>query len=262
MQPQNKDYLEKDFNKHRPKLLMPIMNTIIAIAAIALMTKVSIVNNVSILWLIVFIILMLIFAGGSWYTSFVLKRQNKKATMDFQKETELLFEAVYELKKGTYIEPKTPVIFEICEEYKPIEKVTYSKISRAFLPKIEHEILVNLGPTCSGLNISRDTLEVNGFSGCAPYSIWRNKRLSLPDYKEGSLKLKMDGYNKVKKLTLKILNQVDSYYDKKSGIFAIGDIKPTILDDNIKIGENVIVSLYENQVKCIYVILESNLLLK
>ena len=262
MNRQNKDYLEKDFAKHQPKLFMPIMNTLIAIGAIVLMIKVAITNNVKIIWLIIFIVLMLVFAGGSWYTSFVLKRKNKKATVDFQKETELLFNAVYELKKGTYIEPKTPVLFEISKEYKPIEKVSYTKISRAFIPNIEHEILVNLGPTCSGLNISNETLEVIGFSGCAPYSIWRNKKLRLPEYTEGSLKLKMDGYNKVKKLTLKILNQVDSYYDKKSGIFAIGDIRKTVLDDNIKIGENVIVSLYENQVKCVYVILKSNLLLK
>ena len=262
MNRQNKDYLEKDFEKHQPKIFMPIMNTIIAIAAIVLMIKVAITNEVKIVWLIIFIILMIMFAGGSWYTSFILKRQNKKATVDFQKETELLFNAVYELKKGTYIEPKTPVLFEISNIYKPIEKVTYTKISRAFLPKVEHEILVNLGPTCSGLNINYDTLEVVGFSGCAPYSIWRNKKLTLPEYKEGSLTLKMDGFNKVKKLTLKVLNQVDSYYDKKSGIFAIGDIKQTVLDDNIKIGENVIVSLYENQVKCVYVILETNLLLK
>lgn len=262
MNRQNKDYLEKDFAKHQPKLFMPILNTLIALGAIVLMIRVAITNDVKTIWLIIFIILMLVFAGGSWYSSFILKRQNKKATIDFQKETELLFNAVYELKKGTYIEPKTPVLFEISKEYKPISKVTYTKISRAFLPNIEHEILVNLGPTCSGLNISYETLDVIGFSGCAPYSIWKNKKLRLPDATEGSLKLKIDGYHKVKKLTLKVLNQVDSYFDKKSGIFAIGDIKQTVLDDNIKIGENVIVSLYENQVKCIYVILESNLLSK
>ena len=127
MNRQNKDYLEKDFAKHQPKLFMPILNTIISVAAIVLMIKVAITNKVHIIWLVVFILLMLIFAGGSWYTSFVLKRKNKKATIDFQKETELLFNAVYELKKGTYIEPKTPVLFEINNEYKPIEKVTYTK---------------------------------------------------------------------------------------------------------------------------------------
>jgi hypothetical protein len=262
MNRQNKDYLEKDFEKHQPKLFMPILNTIIAVAAIVLMIRVAITNKVHIIWLIVFILLMIVFAGGSWYSSFILKRQNKKATVDFQKETELLFSAVYELKKGTYIEPKTPVYFEINKDYKPIEKVTYTKISRAFLPKLDHEILINLGPTCSGLNVDFNTLDVVGFSGCAPYSIWRPKKLTLPEFTEGSLKLKMDGFNKVNKLTLKILNQVDSYFDKKSGIFAIGDIRKTALDDNIKIGENVIVSLYENHVKCVYVILESNLLSK
>ena len=83
MQPQNKDYLEKDFEKHKPKLFMPIMNTIISIAAIVLMIKVSITNNVHVGWLIVFILLMVIFAGGSWYTSFILKRQNKKGLAPF-----------------------------------------------------------------------------------------------------------------------------------------------------------------------------------
>jgi phosphotransferase system glucose/maltose/N-acetylglucosamine-specific IIC component len=34
MNRQNKDYLEKDFEKHQPKIFMPIMNTIIAIAAV------------------------------------------------------------------------------------------------------------------------------------------------------------------------------------------------------------------------------------
>ena len=200
MNRQNNDYLEKDFAKHQPKLFMPIMNTLIAIGAIVLMIKVAITNDVHIIWLIIFILLMLIFAGGSWYSSFILKRKNKKATADFQKETELLFNAVFELKNGTYIEPKTPVLFEINREYKPIENVTYNKISRSFQPNIEHEILVNLGPTCSGLNLSNESLEVIGFSGCAPYSIWRNKKIRLPEYTKGSLKLKMDGYNKVKKL--------------------------------------------------------------
>ena len=90
MDRQNKDYLQKDFEKHKPKLFMPIMNTIIAIGAIVLMIKVAIENDVKIIWLIIFILLMLIFACGSWYSSFILKRQNKKATIDFQKETELL----------------------------------------------------------------------------------------------------------------------------------------------------------------------------
>ena len=51
MNRQNKDYLEKDFAKHQPKLFMPIMNTLIAIGAIILMIKVAITNDVKIIWL-------------------------------------------------------------------------------------------------------------------------------------------------------------------------------------------------------------------
>ena len=93
----------------------------------------------------------------------------------------------------------------------------------------------------------------------SPYSIWLKKRIKLPVAIPGTLKLNMTGFNKIKKLTLKILSQTDIYYDKSSGIVAMGDIKKTVLDDNIQLGENLLVSLYDNQVKCVYVKLEPNL---
>ena len=93
----------------------------------------------------------------------------------------------------------------------------------------------------------------------SPYSLWKNKKIVLPEAKKGSLKLNMDGFKKVKKLTLKILNATDTYYNKKSGYFALGDLHRTSLDENIQIGENIIVSLYENEIQCIYVMLKPDL---
>ena len=112
----NKEYLEKDLKKHKPKLLSPIINTIIGILFTVLMIRVTIVNKINPWYLVLIIILMLIFVGGSWYTSFFFKKKNKRLTKDFEKETELLFKAIYELKKGTYIEPTKPVLFDILEE--------------------------------------------------------------------------------------------------------------------------------------------------
>lgn len=262
MDRKNKDYLEKDFAKHKPKLFMPIFNTILAIAFTILMTRVTIVNEVNPVYLAIVILLMLLFVGGSWFNSFFFKKRNQKATEDFQLETELLFNAVYKLKKGTYLEPKKPVKFEILEEYANISTVSYDLKTREFIPTPNHDIFVNLGPTCCGLNFDYDTLHVTGFSGMAPYSIWKPKRLHMPDSKEGSLKINMQDFNKIKKLTLKVLNQVDSYYDRRNGIFMIGDTHKTVLDENIKIAENVIVSLYDNEIKGIYVQLEPDMFKK
>ncbi len=257
--PRNKEYLEKDFAKHKPRLFSPIINTIIGIAFIILMIRVTIVNEIHVIWLILVIFLMLIFMSGSWYISFFFRKKNKDLTKDFEKETELLFKAVYELKKGTYIEPKKPVLFEISKEYSNIELVNYDIVKREFIPMLEHSIFINLGTTCAGLVVDFDTLNVIGFHGMSPFSIWQKKKVTMPDSIEGSLKLKMDGFQKVNKLTLKILNQCDTYYDKKTGNLAIGDMKKTVLDENILIGDNIIVSLYDNQIKCIYIKLPAKL---
>lgn len=259
MENNNKEYLEKEIKKHKPKLLSPIINTILGIAFVVLMIRVTIVNNISPIYLVLVIFLMIIFISGSWYTNFFFKRKNKKLTKDFEKETELLFKAVYELKKGTYIEPTKPVLFKISEEYSNILNVTYDIEKREFIPKREHSIFINIGASCSGLVVDYETLNVVGFQGMSPYSIWMNKKIVLPDAVKGSLQLNMDGFQKVKKLTLKILSQTDIFYNSKTGYFAAGDMKKTVLDENIQIGENIIVSLYDNQIKCIYIKLQPNL---
>lgn len=255
----NKEYLEKDLKKHKPKLLSPIMNTIIGILFTILMIRVTIVNKINPWYLVLIIILMLIFVSGSWYTSFFFKKKNKRLTKDFEKETELLFKAIYELKKGTYIEPTKPVLFDILEEEQNITHISFDLEKREFIPKIDQNIFINIGSSCAGLVVDYETLKVIGFQGMSPYSIWLKKRIKLPVAIPGSLKLNMTGFNKIKKLTLKILSQTDIYYDKSSGIVAMGDIKKTVLDDNIQLGENLLVSLYDNQVKCVYVKLEPNL---
>ncbi|MBR2890791.1 MAG: hypothetical protein IKC22_00150 [Bacilli bacterium] len=259
MERPDKEYLEKDIKKHKPNLLTPIINTILGIAFIVLMIRVTIYNDINPIYLVLVILLMLIFIGGSWYTSFFFKKKNRELTKDFEKETKLLFDAVYELKKGTYIEPKNPVKFDIINEYGDIQKVSYDLEKREFIPKIEYQIFVNLGTTCAGLVVDYTTLEIIGFHGMSPYSIWMKKRVVMPDASKGNIKLNMDGFNKVKKLTLKIMNQADTYYDKKSGNLAIGDMKKTSLDENIQIGDNIIVSLYDNEIKCIYIKLQENL---
>mgnify|MGYP003290197954 CR=1 FL=1 len=259
MEKKNKEYLEKEISKHKPRLVSPIINTILGIAFIVLMVRVTVLNKINPFYLVLVIILMIIFIGGSWYTNFFFKKKNKALTKDFEKETELLFKAVYELKKGTYIEPTKPVLFNIVEKYSAIKEISYDTEKREFLPKTEHEIFINIGASCSGLVVNYDTLEITGFQGMSPYSIWQKKKVVLPDSIDGTLQLNMDGFNKVKKLTLKILNQTDIYYNPKTGYFAAGDMKKTVLDENIRIGDNLIVSLYDNQIKCIYIKLQPNL---
>ena len=73
---QNKEYLEKDIKKHKPNLFMPILNTILGIAFIILMVRVTIVNHINPWYLVLVIIIVLIFIGGSFFTSFFFKRRN------------------------------------------------------------------------------------------------------------------------------------------------------------------------------------------
>lgn len=259
MERPDKEYLEKDFKKHKPKLLTPIINTILGILFIILMVRVTIYNEIHPGYLVLVIFLMLIFIGGSWYISFFFKKKNRDLTKDFEEETKLLFEAVYELKKGTYIEPKKPVKFEISDEYLDIPVVKYDLVKREFTPKKEHQIFINLGTTCAGLLVDYETLNIIGFQGMSPYSIWIKKKIILPDAVKGKIKLNMDGFNKVNKLTLKIMNQSDTFYDSKTGYLAIGDMKKTVLDENIQVGDSILISLYDNEIKCIYIKLEAKL---
>ncbi len=256
---QNKEYLEKDIKKHKPNLFIPIFNTILGIAFIILMIRVTIYNHVNPLYLVIVIIIVLIFIGGSFFTSFFFKRKNKKLTKDFDKETELLFKAMYEIKKGTYIEPNTKVEFEILDEYQNIPKIEFDKEKRAFIPTNHFDIFINMSTSCSGLMVDYNTLHVISYEGMSPNSIWKKKHLTLPPSKQGSLKLNLHEYNKMKHLTLKILKDTDMYYDPKSGIYLIGELKRTSLDDIIQLGENLFVALYENEVKAIYVILPPKL---
>ena len=76
MDRKNKDYLEKDFAKHKPKLFMPIFNTILAIAFTVLMVRVTIVNKVNPIYLTIVILLMLLFVGV--IVSFLEKRIKKQ----------------------------------------------------------------------------------------------------------------------------------------------------------------------------------------
>ena len=259
MERPDKEYLEKDIKKHKPKLMTPIINTILGIAFIILMIRVTIYNDIHPIYLVLVIFLMLIFIGGSWYISFFFKKKNRDLTKDFEEETKLLFDAVYELKKGTYIEPKKPVKFEIIDDYLNLDNVKYDLKKREFIPKKEHQIFINLGTTCAGLLVEFNTLDVIGFQGMSPYSIWIKKKVVLPECTRGKIRLNMDGFNKVNKLTLKIMNQSDTYYDSKTGLLAIGDMKKTPLDDNIQIGDTIFISLYDNEIKCIYIKLEAKL---
>ena len=45
MERPDKEYLEKDIKKHKPKLITPIINTILGIAFIILMIRVTIYND-------------------------------------------------------------------------------------------------------------------------------------------------------------------------------------------------------------------------
>lgn len=256
---QNKEYLEKDIKKHKPNLFMPILNTILGIAFIILMVRVTIVNHINPWYLVLVIIIVIIFIGGSFFTSFFFKRRNKNLTKDFDKETDLLFKAMYEIKKGTYIEPKTKVEFEILDEYQNIPKVSFDKEKREFIPKSNFDIFINMSTSCSGLMVDYNTLRVISYQGMSPNSIWHNKRIKLPNYKQGSLRLKFNDYNKMKHLTLKILKDTDMYYDSKSGIYLIGELKRTPLDEVIQLGENLFVALFENEINAVYVILDAKL---
>ena len=69
MEQKNKEYLDKEISKHKPRLLSPIINTILGIAFIVLMVRVTIVNKINPFYLVLVIILMIIFIGDSWYTN-------------------------------------------------------------------------------------------------------------------------------------------------------------------------------------------------
>lgn len=255
----NKEYLEKDIKKHKPNLFIPILNTILGIAFIVLMIRVTIYNHVNPFYLVLVILFALLFIGGSYFNYFFFRKKNKNLTKDFEKETDLLFHAMYELKKGTFVEPKTKVQFKVLDEYQNVEKITFDKELREFRPKHKFDILINMSTSCSGLMVDYDTLRVISYEGMSPNSIWKNKRIELPTSKKGSLELMFKDYNKMKHLTLKILSQTDMYYDRKSGIFLVGEKNRTPLDQVIQLGENLYVALYEEEIVAVYVVLEKDL---
>ena len=61
MEQKNKEYLEKEISKHKPRLFSPIINTILGIAFIVLMVRVTVINKINPFYLVLVIILMIIF---------------------------------------------------------------------------------------------------------------------------------------------------------------------------------------------------------
>ena len=258
----NQETKEKERIKQKPRLFIPLFNTMVAVGFIVLMTFITIEKEIHILYLILVIVFMVIFVSGTWVNQFIFKKRNKAMTKDFEEETELLFKAIYELKKGTYIESIEPLYFDILDEYANIDKVTYNLEKRQFEPTHKIDIFLNMSTSCSGLMFDYNTLLVKSFEGMSPYSIWRKRKIILPTVHQGSLRLKMEEHNKMHKLTMKILNDQEMYYDSKQGIFLIGELNRTNDDESIQIGENVIVSLLNKEIKAVYVLIDKDLFKK
>lgn len=257
-----RQFLEETYEKHKPKLLFPIFNTILGIGLSSVLVYLTIYQNLKISILILAIFLIVLFIASSWYNSYFSKKQVRKEIYNLQEETEILINTIREQKRKNIYEIDDPkkLKFSYVEASEiELEKVTFDLKNRVFDKDISGYVEINLGVTCAGLLVNPNTKQVEGIGGMAPCSIWLKKSLKVPVAVKGQIYMDAPSYKLTNKTVFKCLRHQDTFYDKKTGWLCFGNKKTELIDDVIEIMENVYVVLREQELVAVWVNVGANL---
>lgn len=257
-----KQFLEETYEKHKPKLLFPIFNTILGIGLAGLLVYLTIYQNLKLGVLIFAIFLIVLFIASSWYNSYFSKKQVRKEIYNLQEETEILINTIREQKKKSIyeIDDSKKLKFTYVENKDlQLEKLSFDLAKRVFDKDISNYVEVNLCVACAGLLVNPETKQVEGFGGMAPCSVWLKKNLKAPNPIKGQVYMEAPSYKLTNKTVFKCLRHQDTFYDKKTGWLCFGEKKTELIDDVIEVMEHVYVVLREQELVAVWVNVGANL---
>ena len=79
-------HLNDIYDKNKPRLLMPIINTILGIGFSGVVLYLTIIQDLKIWVMILVFMLVIMFIASSWYNSYFSKRKMRKEIYNLQEE--------------------------------------------------------------------------------------------------------------------------------------------------------------------------------
>lgn len=242
-----KDY-EKTLKDNKPRIVMPIINTIVSVILFVLVIIFTVNGSFTIGYTMLYIFILIMFPLASWYSSYFSKKKNTKKIYNYQKETDIIVKYTSRYK---HYKPVTDKDVKVLFNYElgPIEnhKVTFN-VDKCMIKEHDSEnLMITFGITFGGVEVDYETKKVLYPSGVLPCSIWYSKKLKVPSAQEGILYVDFNNYHLNKKLLFQLAKRADTYYDSKTGWLCIGERKATPLDENIKFAEGAIMVIREGE---------------
>lgn len=256
------DRINNDLRKNKPKIVFPIINTIIGAICIGLITWAFIVQAITLGLFIFALIIFILYPLASWFNSYFSKKMNTKRINNFQKETDMLMRYAkrYESYVAVELNSKYKVTFDVeLVESVPDIPVKFNPDTCSFGTPLNTKTLLSLGVSFAGLEIDKDTNVVGTITGMLPRSIWYRKKLHAPTYSTARLVANYEGFPVTSKTVIQALKRADTCYDNKTGWLVFGERKQTILDDAYEVSKDVVVVLREKELIALWVKLEPGL---
>lgn len=251
------EYVEYSLKHNTPKMLFPIINTIISVALFVALIVFFVNKEINLGFLIFGIIVVILFPISSWYSSYFSKKKTTQKLNDFKKETESLVKYASTFKGYTMIENEN-LKYTITEEGYLDKKAEFNQSTCLINSGKINGTLISYGVSFVGLDINPKTKTVTNVTGMLPTSIWFDKKLNVPTAINGSVTIQN---NELKNyMVIQELTKANTYYDKRTGWVCIGNKNPKNTK-NIKIMDNVIISIQNGEITSFWInvgILELN----
>lgn len=254
-----KDY-EQTLKDNKPRIVMPIINTIFAVILFVLVIIFTINGSFKIGYSLLYVFILIMFPLASWYTSYFSKKKNVKKIYNYQKETDVIVKYTARYKHYKPVTEKD-VKVKFTYELGPINdhKVTFD-VDKCMLREHNGEnLMITFGISFGGVEVNYDTKQVLYPSGVLPCSIWYSKKLKVPAAEEGTIYVDFNNYSLNKKLLFQLAKRADTYYDTKQGWLCIGERKATVLDENIKFADGAIMVLREGEFVALFLEVGKNI---
>ena len=143
------------------------------------------------------------------------------------------------------------------------QKVTFNEKTKEFEPlsivKNKKLALLTIGLSFAGVGIDPATKEVKGIMGMVPCSIWIKKKLTPPIAKPGSVSVDFKDYAVDDEVIFQYRQKEDIYYDPKSGWLCFGTRKTTQIDEAVKIADDAILVIRNQDLVSIWVKASENI---
>lgn len=252
--------------KNKPRLLFPILNTVFAVAISAFLTVVAIKQKQPVWVYFVILFFLVIYPLSSWYNGYFSKKDAWKRIYNVQEEAQQMLEYSKHLIRRTKYQLTEESHLDFLANYADSasnQKVTFNEKTKEFEPlsivKNKKLALLTIGLSFAGVGIDPATKEVKGIMGMVPCSIWIKKKLTPPIAKPGSVSVDFKDYAVDDEVIFQYRQKEDIYYDPKSGWLCFGTRKTTQIDEAVKIADDAILVIRNQDLVSIWVKASENI---